>query len=125
MIVDSRLSQLIMHAVFHQPLPCWDILPPFKNLADLLHGLRSGWVYSEEDAQQLVNQFGRWDLDYRESGAGIMGLGVVVWTPDGVALERGEDLVAWRDQRWARMRAEGLREVMGEVKQGDGRRVRL
>lgn len=125
MIVDSRLSHLIMHAVFHSPLPQPDLIPAFQTHLDLLYALRRGWAYDAQQGMQLLDQFGAWDQAYRESGAGIMGLGVVVWTPDGVALECGEDLVAWRDARWARMRAEGLREVMGAVGKGCAVRTRL
>lgn len=125
MIVDSRLPALMMHAVFHQPLPRVDILAPFKHHADLLHALRQGWVYDAPQGMQLLDQFGVWDLDYRESGVGICGSGVVVWTPDGTALESGADLVAWRDERWARMRAAALNQVLPEMERSGAARKRL
>lgn len=95
-----REANLVMTAVWSQPLPQMIERPIMRCVADLVSALNQGWAFNINEADCLFTVFS----DIRPIGRQGKVIGVGCQAPDGALIHDGRELVLWRDRRWNSMR---------------------
>ena len=102
--LDKRLlaSKAVMDAIWSQQISTdkGDI-PKINNIADLVNALQRGLIYNTREGDELYSWFG----DIRPVGQNGQLLGHGIQAPDGAIVRNGQELVDWRNRRWAELQS--------------------